>query len=213
MNPLRSNSVPPFQECVPPLSPAETGGGTGKRVPTPSDLLFHPFPYGGCPGGTGAPAPPAEGWRQRLAEHEQRSADRRALRARLTAARRAGLRRRHAAKLKRDTETVLRPCLDCGRLGQGSRCEPHRLARGRAVDHARGRPSPAERGYDYTYRTNRARLLATDDVCWICGQRGADTADHLISLAEGGSNDMSNLRPAHRRCNSRRGGQGNRRRT
>jgi 5-methylcytosine-specific restriction endonuclease McrA len=29
--------------------------------------------------------------------------------------------------------------------------------------------------------------------------------DHLIPRSKGGGNDMGNLRPAHQRCNSRRG--------
>ncbi|MFD6091309.1 HNH endonuclease [Oerskovia sp. NPDC060338] len=31
------------------------------------------------------------------------------------------------------------------------------------------------------------------------------SADHLIARKYGGTNDLSNLRPAHTRCNSRRG--------
>jgi 5-methylcytosine-specific restriction endonuclease McrA len=37
------------------------------------------------------------------------------------------------------------------------------------------------------------------DVCWLCGQEGADTIDHVIMVAHGGSNTIDNLRPAHGR--------------
>lgn len=41
------------------------------------------------------------------------------------------------------------------------------------------------------------RILAVSDVCHICGQPGADSVDHVIPLAHGGTEDLSNLRPAH----------------
>jgi hypothetical protein len=36
-------------------------------------------------------------------------------------------------------------------------------------------------------------------TCWLCGQEGADTIDHLVMISKGGSNDLENLRPAHGR--------------
>ena len=47
-------------------------------------------------------------------------------------------------------------------------------------------------------RRNRA-ILAVSDICHICGQPGADAVDHIVSLARGGSEDRSNLAPAHHR--------------
>jgi 5-methylcytosine-specific restriction endonuclease McrA len=47
------------------------------------------------------------------------------------------------------------------------------------------------------------RLYGT--VCALCGGEGADTKDHIIPRSLGGSDALDNLRPAHRRCNSRRG--------
>ena len=35
--------------------------------------------------------------------------------------------------------------------------------------------------------------------CWLCGQDGADTVDHVIPLNKGGTNALANLRPAHGR--------------
>lgn len=63
---------------------------------------------------------------------------------------------------------------------------------------------------------NAARLAARDGwSCWLCGG-GIDpsaiptspvsaTVDHLVPRSRGGSNDPTNLRLAHRRCNNRRG--------
>jgi 5-methylcytosine-specific restriction endonuclease McrA len=41
------------------------------------------------------------------------------------------------------------------------------------------------------------RILSTSDICWICGKPGADSVDHVIPIARGGTEDPSNLRPAH----------------
>lgn len=52
------------------------------------------------------------------------------------------------------------------------------------------------------------KLLAASDICHICGQPGADSIDHIIPLARGGSEDVSNLAPAHHAvapyCNNRK---------
>ena len=58
------------------------------------------------------------------------------------------------------------------------------------------------------WRAKRARLAVFawyGDVCWLCGRAGADSVDHVIPLSWGGSDDLVNLRPAHLRCNQRRG--------
>ena len=54
------------------------------------------------------------------------------------------------------------------------------------------------------YARNRRLLLADNPPCTYCG-RLADTADHILPYALGGSNDLSNLTPACRSCNSSRG--------
>lgn len=65
------------------------------------------------------------------------------------------------------------------------------------------------------YRTLRASVLADSRICWICGHGGADVAEHVKSLINGGSlTNRSNLRPAHgvnrcptcgRNCNGEKG--------
>jgi len=41
--------------------------------------------------------------------------------------------------------------------------------------------------------------------CKLPIKLGEQSADHLLPRSKGGSNDISNLRPAHRRCNYSRG--------
>lgn len=51
----------------------------------------------------------------------------------------------------------------------------------------------------------RARAFMKGGRCWICGQFGSDSVDHEVPLALGGTNDASNLKPAHLDCNIGRG--------
>lgn len=53
-------------------------------------------------------------------------------------------------------------------------------------------------------RRNR-RILAASDICHICGEPGADGVDHVIPIAKGGTEDPSNLRPAHHKQPNSRG--------
>ena len=60
------------------------------------------------------------------------------------------------------------------------------------------------------------RTVAERDrwVCWLCGgdvdaaatgTPWAASVDHVVPKSRGGSNDQTNLRLAHKRCNGRRG--------
>ena len=62
------------------------------------------------------------------------------------------------------------------------------------------------------FRTNKARILATQDICGICGKPVdkslkyphplSPTVDHIIPLAKGGHpSDLANLQLAHFCCN------------
>jgi 5-methylcytosine-specific restriction endonuclease McrA len=68
-------------------------------------------------------------------------------------------------------------------------------------------------------RRLRVAVIATYGVnCWLCGKpivKGLGKArastdldgfsvDHVVPVALGGTNDLDNLRPAHRQCNNER---------
>lgn len=66
------------------------------------------------------------------------------------------------------------------------------------------------------YRRNRARVLTGNPSCAECGRPidssitdqydpGYGTADHKIPVALGGTDDLHNLQPMHRRCNLAKG--------
>ena len=55
------------------------------------------------------------------------------------------------------------------------------------------------------WRQMRAQVLASSDVCYLCGRPGADTVDYLIPYSQGGPMTAANLRPAHAWCNKSKG--------
>ncbi|WP_189059602.1 HNH endonuclease [Longimycelium tulufanense] len=74
--------------------------------------------------------------------------------------------------------------------------------------------SPGRSGHRWRQAT--AAVHAESGVCWICGHpidytapprtRWSKSTDHVAPLSRGGPEvDLSNLRPAHYGCNSRRG--------
>lgn len=74
---------------------------------------------------------------------------------------------------------------------------------------------PANMGPKVKRRRIRQLLERDGNCCWICKQpfdlklqrtaQMAATLDHVIPTSRGGSNGVSNLRLAHRRCNANRG--------
>lgn len=58
----------------------------------------------------------------------------------------------------------------------------------------------------YAQRVTARVLAEQGNVCWLCGKAGANSADHVVPRAHGGTDEMSNLRPACvAPCNSARG--------
>lgn len=51
----------------------------------------------------------------------------------------------------------------------------------------------------------RLVLSTYGDTCHLCRRPGATTKDHLIPYSLGGTDDLANLRPAHHKCNAKRG--------
>lgn len=63
---------------------------------------------------------------------------------------------------------------------------------------------PARTGRPWQ-RIKRRIIRRDGGICHLCGQPGADTADHLTPFAQGGSTRDDNLAAAHTRCNRIRG--------
>ncbi len=55
------------------------------------------------------------------------------------------------------------------------------------------------------WSTLRRKVLARDrGTCYLCDQPGADQVDHLVEVADGGSNDPANLASCHEACHLRK---------
>jgi 5-methylcytosine-specific restriction protein A len=91
-------------------------------------------------------------------------------------------------------------CITCGKAVFGaSRCPEHRRGNW-------GRRNPSSATYnDPLYIRNRAQILKGNPTCVWCGRLPATTADHVLAVAQGGSNDLENLVPACEPCNRLRG--------
>src|SRR5688572_16722327 len=70
------------------------------------------------------------------------------------------------------------------------------------------RPSAHARGYGRSWRRLREIVLNDEPLCRICNDQGRTTeavdVDHVIALAAGGTNDVSNLVPLCHSCHSRK---------
>ena len=65
-------------------------------------------------------------------------------------------------------------------------------------------PSASSRGYNARYRRNR--IIVLEAAVWKCHYCGgtANEVDHVVALADGGGNELSNLRACCRQCNQDR---------
>jgi hypothetical protein len=106
------------------------------------------------------------------------------------------------------TSKFLRPCLICGALGRGTRCDRHQ-AEWNSQRESKKNANPIRQAkkrelYGGDYRRRRAAVLATATHCHICreplGAGDRVEADHLVP-----GDPNSPLAPAHRLCNQRRG--------
>lgn len=101
-----------------------------------------------------------------------------------------------------------KPCLDCGELSRGNRCEKHeaqyrRKRNARLVSYKRQEAKRAKYDSEHKKRAQAVRENATH--CHICRrpfQPGDKIeADHIFPEL----NNSSPLLPAHAKCNAKRG--------
>ena len=67
------------------------------------------------------------------------------------------------------------------------------------------RRRPSGRKMPSGWRKTRLLVIARDNgICHICGLFGADSVDHVIPHAKGGTDEMTNLKAAHKACNEKK---------
>lgn len=61
--------------------------------------------------------------------------------------------------------------------------------------------------YNHVWQKLVKQVLAHNDICWLCGRAGADSGDHVVPVSVDPTlaHVLSNIRPAHKQCNSARG--------
>jgi 5-methylcytosine-specific restriction protein A len=100
----------------------------------------------------------------------------------------------------------LRECkhAGCHELTRDGLCQAHALQHQREKD-AR-RDTPAERGYDDTWRKVRLMALKRDHyICQRCGVGGANEVDHIVPISRGGDRlRLDNLQTLCHRCHSKK---------
>jgi 5-methylcytosine-specific restriction endonuclease McrA len=86
----------------------------------------------------------------------------------------------------------LRPCLTCGTLTTGTRCNAH------------AHLTTGTRGSTRTWRQTRTAILERDNYTCHCGNP-ATHVDHITRKRHGGTDDPHNLRATCAHCNLTRG--------
>jgi 5-methylcytosine-specific restriction endonuclease McrA len=72
----------------------------------------------------------------------------------------------------------------------------------KAVLESRRRARKAGNGGSHTVEERREKFMRFDNVCYYCGANKPLTEDHLIPLKRGGTDNIENIVPACRSCNS-----------
>lgn len=67
---------------------------------------------------------------------------------------------------------TMKPCIECGEVSSGSRCDEHKLSGGKHVHNA------TERGYDYAWRKLSERARKLQPFCSDCGSKHDLQTDH-----------------------------------
>jgi 5-methylcytosine-specific restriction protein A len=97
---------------------------------------------------------------------------------------------------------IERACTKCGASFQPQSRE-HRYCQ-RCIPRGRENRSPSTQAQDAHYARNRLIVLRGNPRCALritCKGALATTVDHIVAVANGGTNALSNLQPACSPCN------------
>jgi 5-methylcytosine-specific restriction protein A len=91
-------------------------------------------------------------------------------------------------------------CVVCGRPSKDGYCPDHRP---KPWQSSKRRQRMGLSGG--AWQTVRQKVLASDmSCCYLCDRLGADQVDHLVEVADGGTNALTNLASCHASCHARK---------
>jgi 5-methylcytosine-specific restriction enzyme A len=93
------------------------------------------------------------------------------------------------------------PCLYCGVISRGSVCRQCKAA----IESKDIKRQERHRAYDYEWQKLSRLARKIQPWCSRCGTNKDLTADHILSLENGGSNIIENIMILCRKCNSSKG--------
>lgn len=101
---------------------------------------------------------------------------------------------------------MMRPCLVCGRVTEGSRCPDHQPRTPRSKD-TRRRKGKGQAAYDPIWRKLSTQARRASPFCIDCGAVDDLTCDHIIpkSIAPELVHAIENVAVRCRTCNTRKG--------
>lgn len=88
---------------------------------------------------------------------------------------------------------IERSCVECGAISDQTRCPKHRRP---AWQETTPRRTRTRNGWAQQRRARHVLNLHAG-ICHICNRPGADQADHVIPLSQGGPDTIANMRPIH----------------
>lgn len=104
---------------------------------------------------------------------------------------------------------MLRPCLSCGELTEGSRCESCAAAVARIAERGVSAKYSTERGYNGAWKRLSRKARQLQPFCLDCGTRENLTCDHLpiawYRRAHGLSVRLQDIEVVCDSCNRKRG--------
>ncbi len=100
----------------------------------------------------------------------------------------------------------LKPCADrlCPELvPRGTaRCDKHKTEHYRRQEASR--PRDRQKRFGRLWQKKRAIVLAEEPLCQVCRRAAATECDHIVPVADGGTDARSNLRGLCKACHSRK---------
>lgn len=98
---------------------------------------------------------------------------------------------------------LMRVCIDCGDVANGTRCPSCRAEATRKQNQRRA--AAGTLGAPWAWRDKSRAIRRAQPQCVECGSSADLTADHIRPRSLGGNDGVENLRTLCRSCNAKKG--------